>query len=241
MDPQHLGPAAASARRRGVLFDMDGTLVDSSYFHTLAWWQAFRQQGHDVPMASIHHYVGMGGDRLVDSLLPEGRDKNADAEILASHAALYASNWPALRAFDGARDLLAQCHAGGLAVALASSARTQDLLATRKALGADAHIHAATSANDAKESKPAPDILVAALEAVNVSPADAVYVGDAVWDMQAAAALGMPAIALTCGGTSAAELRDAGAIQVYAGPRDLLENLQDSAIGALLAASPPLG
>ena len=241
MHPQRLGPEGAAGRRRGVLFDVDGTLVDSSYFHTLAWWQAFRQQGYDVPMASIHHCVGMGGDRLVDTLLPERRDKEADADIMASHAALFASNWPALRAFDGAKDLLAQCHAGGLAVALASSARTNDLLATRRALGADAHIHAATSANDAKASKPAPDILVAALKAVGVLPADAVYVGDAVWDMQAAAALGMPAVALTCGGTSAAELRDAGAMEVYEGPRHLLENLQESAIGVLLASSPPLG
>jgi len=240
MDPQRLGPAGATGRRRGVLFDVDGTLVDSSYFHTLAWWQAFRQQGYDVPMASIHHCVGMGGDRLVDSLLPGGRDKDADAGIMASHAALFATNWPVLRAFDGAKDLLAQCHAGGLAVALASSARTQDLLAARRALGADAHIHAATSANDAKASKPAPDILVAALEAVGVRPADAVYVGDAVWDMQAAAALGMPAVAFTCGGTSAAELRDAGAVEVYEGPRDLLENLQESAIGVLLASSTPV-
>jgi len=240
MDPQRLGPAGATGRRRGVLFDVDGTLVDSSYFHTLAWWQAFRQQGYDVPMASIHHCVGMGGDRLVDSLLPEGRDKDADAGIMASHAALFATNWPVLRAFDGAKDLLAQCHAGGLAVALASSARTHDLLAARRALGADAHIHAATSANDAKASKPAPDILVAALEAVGVRPADAVYVGDAVWDMQAAAALGMPAVAFTCGGTSAAELRDAGAVEVYEGPRDLLENLQESAIGVLLASSTPV-
>ena len=240
MDPQRLGPAGATGRRRGVLFDVDGTLVDSSYFHTLAWWQAFRQQGYDVPMASIHHCVGMGGDRLVDSLLPGGRDKDADAGIMASHAALFATNWPVLRAFDGAKDLLAQCHAGGLAVALASSARTQDLLAARRALGADAHIHAATSANDAKASKPAPDILVAALEAVGVRPADAVYVGDAVWDMQAAAALGMPAVAFTCGGTSAAELRDAGAVEVYEGPRDLLENLQESVIGVLLASSTPV-
>jgi HAD superfamily hydrolase (TIGR01509 family) len=233
MDPHRVGPSAAG-RRRGVLFDVDGTLVDSSYFHTLAWWQAFRQQGHDVPMASIHHCVGMGGDRLVDSLLPADRDKDADKVIMASHAAVFAANWPSLRAFDGARDLLAQCHAGGLAVALASSARTEDLRATRRALGADAHIHAATSANDAKESKPAPDILVAALEAVGVMPADAVYVGDAVWDMQAAAALGIPAVAFTCGGTSAAELRDAGAVDVYAGPRDLLDNLRASAIGRLL-------
>lgn len=226
--------ALVRGRRFGVLFDVDGTLVDSAYIHTLAWWQAFRQHQYDVPMAAIHRCVGMGGDRLVDTLLPAGRDREADTEILASHAAVFAQSWPSLRPFDGAKELLAQCHAGGLAVALASSARTQDLTATRKALGADAFIHAATSADDAKASKPAPDILVAALEAVGVAAAGAVYVGDAVWDMQAAAALGIPAIGVTCGGTSAAELREAGAAEVYNGPRDLLDNLQASAIGRLL-------
>lgn len=226
--------APARGRRHGVLFDVDGTLVDSAYIHTLAWWHAFRQHQHDVPMAAIHRCVGMGGDRLVDTLLPPDRDRGADSEILASHAAVFALSWPELRPFDGAKELLAQCHAGGLAVALASSARQQDLAATRKALAADAFIHAATSSHDAKASKPAPDILVAALEAVGVAAADAVLVGDAVWDMQAAAALAIPALGVTCGGTSAAELRAAGAAEVYEGPRDLLENLQASAIGRLL-------
>jgi HAD superfamily hydrolase (TIGR01509 family) len=221
-----------------VLFDVDGTLVDSAYVHTMAWWQAFQQHQHDVPMSAIHWCVGMGGDRLVDSLLPAGRDKDADADILASHAAVFATSWPSLRAFDGAKDLLAQCHAGGLAVALASSARRQDLAASRKALAADAFIHAATSSNDAKESKPAPDILVAALDAVRVPAASSVYVGDAVWDMKAAGALGIPAIGVTCGGRSAAELFDAGAAEVYEGPRDLLDNLQESAIGRLLGLEP---
>jgi HAD superfamily hydrolase (TIGR01509 family) len=221
-------------RRRGILFDVDGTLIDSSYIHTISWWGAFRQHGYDIPMASIHHFVGMGGDRLVDSLLPDDRDKSLDSEVMASHAALYASHWPALRRFDGARELLAQCHAAGLAVALASSARNQDLQVMKSILDADAYIDGATSPNDAEESKPAPDILVAALEAIGVDAADAVFVGDAVWDMEAAAALGIPAIGVTCGGVSAAELRDAGAVEVFEGPRDLLENLKTSAAGRLL-------
>ncbi|MFJ6079203.1 HAD family hydrolase [Pseudarthrobacter sp. NPDC092419] len=229
--------SATPGRRRGVLFDVDGTLIDSSYVHTLSWWGAFRQQGYDVSMARIHRCVGMGGDRLVDSLLPAGRDRSADQEILASHSALYASHWPSLRAFGGAKDLLLQCHSSGLAVALASSARERDLQAMRQILDADAAIDAATSANDAEESKPAPDILVAALAAVDVDAADSVYVGDAVWDMQAAAALGIPAIGVTCGGISAAELRDAGAAEVYEDPRELLANLTSSAIGRLLNAT----
>lgn len=224
-------------RRQGILFDVDGTLIDSSYIHTISWWGAFRQQGYDIPMASIHYYVGMGGDRLVDSLLPAGRDLSLDSEIMASHGALYASHWPALRTFDGAKDLLAQCHAAGLSVALASSARKQDLQVMKSVLDSDAFLDAATSANDAKESKPAPDILVAALEAIGVEAADAIFVGDAVWDMKAAGALGIPAIGVTCGGVSASELREAGAVEVYDGPRDLLQNLTSSAIGRLLAGA----
>ena len=235
MAPHSLVPPGG--RRRGVLFDVDGTLIDSSYIHTVSWWGAFRQQGYDVPMASIHRHVGMGGDRLVDSLLPGGRDRALDPEILASHGALYASHWPSLRALDGAKDLLAQCHTGGLAVALASSARRKDLEVMKSILDAEAFIDAATSANDAKNSKPAPDILVAALEAINVQAADAIYIGDAVWDMQAAAALEIPAIGVTCGGVSAGELRDAGAVEVYEGPRDLLRNLPSSALGRLLAST----
>lgn len=221
-------------RRRGVLFDVDGTLIDSSYIHTISWWGAFRQYGYDIPMASIHHFVGMGGDRLVDSLLPPGRDKAGDKEVMASHGALYASHWPALRAFDGARELLAACHGAGLAVALASSAREKDLQVMKSILGSEDSIDGATSANDAEESKPAPDILVAALKAIGVDAADAVFVGDAVWDMMAAAALGIPAVGVTCGGVSAAELHDAGAVEVYDGPRDLLQNLASSAVGKLL-------
>nr|WP_307304221.1 HAD family hydrolase [Pseudarthrobacter enclensis] len=213
-------------------------MIDSSYIHTVAWWGAFRQYGHDVPMAAIHQLVGMGGARLVDNLLPSDRDRDEDEDIMASHGALYASHWPSLRALDGAKNLLGQCHAGGLAVALASSARERDLQVMRSVLDADAFLDAATSANDAEESKPAPDILEAALEAVGVEAGNAVYVGDAVWDMKAAAALGIPAIGVTCGGIQAGQLREAGAVEVYQGPRDLLQNLASSAIGRLLALQP---
>lgn len=225
----------AGRRKAAVVFDVDGTLVDSTYFHTLAWWQAFRQAGYDVPMAGIHRCVGMGGDKILAHLLPAGRDMSGDDAIMASHAAVFATFWPALRPLDGAKELLAQCCESGLAVALASSARERDLEALRSALQADAYIHAATSANDAAQSKPEPDILVAALKAVGVEARDAVYVGDAVWDIYAAAKLDIPTIGLSCGGTSEADLRDAGAVEVYESPRALLDQLKDSAIGGLAA------
>jgi HAD superfamily hydrolase (TIGR01509 family) len=228
-------PPEGRRSEKGVLFDVDGTLIDSAYIHTLAWWHAFRQSGFDVPMARIHRCVGMGGARLVDSLLPDSRDREVDEAILSAHSGVFGTYWPSLRAFDGARDLLAKCSQGGLAVALASSARRQDLAALRSALSADDFIDAATSSSDAENSKPEPDILVAALEAVQVPASAAVYVGDAVWDVMAASRLGIPTIALTCGGTSEAELRDVGAVEVYGGPRELLDNLGGSAIGKLLA------
>ncbi|MGZ4661684.1 MAG: HAD family hydrolase, partial [Arthrobacter sp.] len=199
-------------RTRGVLFDVDGTLIDSAYLHTIAWWQAFRQAGLDVPMASIHRSVGMGGGNLLDNVLPD-RDRSEDEKIMAAHGAVFATFWPGLRAFDGARDLLAQCCESGLAVALASSARARDLEVLKSTLRADSFIHASTSANDAKESKPAPDILEAALRALELHATDVVYVGDSVWDVYAAARLDIPTIGLTCGGTSAAELREAGAVE----------------------------
>lgn len=226
-------------RKAAVLFDVDGTLVDSVYLHTLAWWQAIRQAGYDVPMASIHRTVGMGGDKILDKFLPADRDPDGDSTIMASHAAVFSTFWPTLRPLDGARELLEGCHKSGLAVALASSAKERDLEVLLAAIGADAFIEAATSSADAKESKPDPDILVAALNAVAVQAADAVFVGDAVWDIYAAGKLGIPAIGLTCGGTSEAELRDAGAVEVYSSPRALLDNLPDSAIGQLTARVRP--
>jgi HAD superfamily hydrolase (TIGR01509 family) len=228
-------PPSSGQRKAAVLFDVDGTLVDSTYLHTLAWWQAFQQAGYDVSMARIHRSVGMGGDKILAALLPADRDVSADEAIMSSHAAVFATFWPYLRPLDGAKDLLARCHESGFAVALASSARDRDLEILRATIGADAYIDAATSSKDARESKPEPDILVAALEAVGVQAKDAVYVGDSVWDIYAAKALDMPTIGLTCGGTSEAELRSAGAVEVYETPRALLENLKDSAIDKLAA------
>jgi len=232
-----MSPNGPGGRKRGVLFDVDGTLVDSCYLHTLAWWQAFRGAGLDVPMASIHRSVGMGGAELLEHLLPADRDKSGDQAIMSSHGAVFATFWPALRPLDGARDLLAQCYESGFAVALASSARKQDLDALRSTLRADSYLHAATSANDAKAGKPAPDILQAALDAVGLQAGDVVYVGDAVWDVYAAGRLGIPTVGLTCGGTSAAELLEAGAVETYENPRELLANLRDSAIGRLARSS----
>ncbi|MFI2565364.1 HAD family hydrolase [Paenarthrobacter sp. NPDC018779] len=222
------------AKPKGVLFDVDGTLIDSSYFHALAWWQAFRREGLDVQVSDIHRCVGMGGDKLVRHLVRDCSDELLES-LKSSHGAVFSTFWPALRAFDAARELLAACSGAGLAVGLASSAQQRDLDVSLGVLDAEHSIDAWTSSNDAEESKPAPDILLACLEKLDLRPEDVVFVGDAVWDVKAASSIGVPAIAMTCGGISEAELREAGAAEVYDNPRHLLENLERSAIGRLAA------
>jgi HAD superfamily hydrolase (TIGR01509 family) len=221
-----------SQKKRAVLFDVDGTLIDSSYFHAMAWWQAFRREGLDIEMSAIHRRVGMGGDKLIQSLVPDCTDEMQE-DLKSAHGAVFSTFWPTLRPFDSARDLLAACSDAGLAVGLASSAQERDLDVSRHLLDAGSSIDAWTSSNDAEESKPAPDILMACLEKLGVDPEDAVFVGDAVWDVKAGAAIGVPVVALTCGGISEAELRDAGASEVYDNPQQLLEHLETSLIGKL--------
>ena len=218
----------------GVLFDVDGTLIDTTYLHTVSWWEALRQYDRDVPMAAIHRAIGMGSDKLLDHLLGEDRDRDADGEMVTAHDILYGAWWERLRPLPGATELVRAVAGHGLAAVLASSAREPELRQLRRVLNADDVLAAATSASDAKQSKPAPDILQAALDQSDVDPRRAVFVGDAVWDVQAASALEIPCIGLACGGTSAAELTEAGAVAAYKNPAELLADLEDSPIGALI-------
>jgi HAD superfamily hydrolase (TIGR01509 family) len=213
--------------RRGVLFDLDGTLVDTSYLHTVSWWQAFRQAGMDVPMARIHRAVGMGGDHLVHEVTDGAADEQTE-QLTLSHDALYSAHWPALRLLPGARELVRHCHQAGLVTVLASSASSAELDVLTTVLDLDEVIDAATGAADAGSSKPAPDIIEVALRKAGLRPDDAVFVGDAVWDVQACAKVGVRCVGLECGGTSAAELLEAGAVQTFRDPADLLARFAGS-------------
>jgi HAD superfamily hydrolase (TIGR01509 family) len=217
----------------GVLFDVDGTLLDTVYLHTVSWWEALRQAGHDVPMAEIHRAVGMGSDRLLQHLLGPERDRDADERLRDAHDNLFAGYWDRLRPLPGAADLLRACAARGLRVVLASSAGERELAALRAALDADDVVATATSSGDAPRSKPAPDIVAVALERAGLDPARVVFVGDAVWDVVAAGRLDIPCIGLTCGGTSRGELAGAGAVAVFDDPAALLAALEESPIAKL--------
>jgi HAD superfamily hydrolase (TIGR01509 family) len=217
----------------GILFDVDGTLVDTTYLHAVAWWEALRQFDQDVPMVRIHRAIGMGSDKLFDHLLGKDRDRDADAETRAAHDALYAAYWQRLRPLPGSRELIRACADRGLKVVLASSASARELKALRRALDLDQLIAAATSSADAEESKPEPDILHAALDQSDVDPRRSVFVGDSVWDVEAASRADLPCIGVACGGTSAAELLEAGAVAVYDDPAALLADLDNSPVAKL--------
>jgi HAD superfamily hydrolase (TIGR01509 family) len=213
---------------RGVLFDLDGTLVDTVYLHAVCWWQALRQHGLDIDTARVHRAIGMGSDRILDHLAPDRVDRDHDDAIRAAHGSLYAQYWDRIRPTAGARDLVRAVDARGLRVVFASSAGPPELAAVRRALDVDQQVDTATGAADAPTSKPAPDIVAVALQRCGMDPAEAVFVGDSVWDAQACQALSVPCIGLLTGGWCAGELRDAGAVETYDDPRALLRALDRS-------------
>jgi HAD superfamily hydrolase (TIGR01509 family) len=224
-----------SDARSGVLFDVDGTLVDTTFLHAVCWAESLRQHGHEIPMADVHHLIGMSGDRLLDTLLGKDRDRDADEELENAHLTLYRQHWGRLTRLPGAAKLLYACADRGLDVVLASSASEEELDALRSTLDADDAITVATSSADADSGKPAPDILQSALERSGLSADRVVFVGDAVWDGEAAQRAGVTFVGVTCGGTPAEQLRAAGAVEIWRDPAELLEHLADSAIGRLPA------
>ena len=215
---------------RTVLFDLDGTLADTPYVHVVCWWQALLQHEHLVPMARIHRAVGLGADKIVGYLLGDDRDRSLDAQIVAAHATLFTVWYDRARPLPGAADLLRWCSAAGLDVVLATSASEQDLEALMGRIDADEAVTARVTSADADRSKPDPDILEVALGRVDGHAETAVYIGDAVWDMMAAQRLGMRCIGLQSGGVSEAELRTAGASEVWQDPQDVLDHIDVSAL-----------
>jgi HAD superfamily hydrolase (TIGR01509 family) len=227
----------SSTGASGVLFDLDGTLVDTTYIHTVCWWHACAQFGHIVPMAVLHRAVGMGSDFLIGHVLGPDRDPRHDEEIAAAHAALFATWFELVRPTPGAPGLLQWCRDQRLTVALASSATPRDLEAMLDVLD-HPDFDVVTTSQDADRSKPAPDLVAVSLERSGLEPHEAVYVGDSVWDMKAAGGIGMPCVGLTCGGTSSMELLDAGASWVFRDPGQLTEAWTDS--GRTARDRPPL-
>jgi HAD superfamily hydrolase (TIGR01509 family) len=213
------------------LFDVDGTLVDTNYLHAVTWWQAFNKSGYGVEMTDIHRAIGMGSDQLLDHLLPPDRDHSNDDAIRQSHDALFSVYWPHLRPLPGAAALLRACRRRGQRVVLATSAGADELSAMRRALDAEDAIDEVTSSADVDRSKPAPDIVEAAIAKAGVRPGEAVFIGDTVWDVRACRRAGIRCLAVLTGGIGHGELEAAGADEVYDSAQDLLDHFVETPLG----------
>lgn len=208
-----------------VVLDVDGTLVDTVYQHTVLWAEAFAAAGVDVPMWRLHRAIGMGGDRLVAEVAGDEVERQHGDAVRDRHDRAFDEVIDKVRPLPGAAELLDELRRRGLKVVLATSgigAQAERLLAL---VDGQDKSQAWTSSDDVDASKPAPDLLEVALERVDGS--HAVMVGDAVWDVAAAENAGMTSVGLLCGGFSAAELRDAGAAEVFTDPADLLAHLDE--------------
>ena len=210
-----------------VLFDVDGTLVDSNDAHAYAWVQAFSDEGVEVPFGAVRRRIGMGGDKLMPEVSGIEEDSTQGAAIAARRATIFRERFlPGLQPFRGAGQLVAAIAARGLTVVAASSAKRDELEPLLEVAGANHLMDDKTSSDDAEASKPDPDIVHAALVKAGARPADAIMIGDTPYDIDAARRAGVAVIAFRCGGWADADL--SGAVAIYDGPWDLLARLDDS-------------
>ena len=196
-----------------MILDVDGTLVDSNYQHAIAWHRAFRDHDYRVAIWEIHRHIGMGGDQLVEALIGEEGAKADGEELSEGHSDAYSELIGEVEAVEGASELIAELDDAGATVILASSAAQDELDHYIELLDAADRIAGATSSADAEQTKPDPELVETALKKYG-SGGPALMVGDSTWDVKAAAAAGVPTLALLTGGFSEAELREAGAAEV---------------------------
>lgn len=212
---------------KAVLFDIDGTLVDSNDAHAHAWVKAFDEAGVHVEFEKVRRAIGMGGDKLMPAVAGIEDETPLGTRISKRRGEIFKSEYlPHLRAFRDAGRLVHATESLGMKALAASSAKRDELEALLKIADASSLLGDSASGDDADQSKPDPDIVHAALKKAGVSPVEAVMIGDTPYDVEAASRAGVKAIAFRCGGWNDASLR--GAIAIYDGPWQLLERLEDS-------------
>jgi len=211
----------------GVIFDVDGTLVDSNDAHAHAWAEAFEREGRAVPYERIRSLVGVGGDKLIPVACGLSAESPEGKAIAERRGAIFRSrHLPELRPFPGARELVEALKASGFRLAVASSARQDELEPLLRIAGVQDLIEWKTSGDDAANSKPDPDLVAVALQRLHCRPEEAVMIGDTPYDVQAARQAGVACIAVRCGGWTDETL--VGALAVYDGPWSLLSQLSSS-------------
>lgn len=215
---------------RGILLDLDGTLVDSNDAHAQAWYQAFRENGQDISYDEIRRLIGMGGDNLIPALLGIEKETELGSRISERRGQIFKDeHLPRLRPFPGVRPLLERMREAGSRLVVATSAPEEEMRPLIEIAGIRDLLEERTSADDADSSKPDPDIVHAALDRLGLKPEEAAMLGDTPYDIAAAGRAGVGVIAFRCGGFRDEDL--AGALAIYDGPADLLERWEESPLG----------
>jgi len=213
-----------------VLFDVDGTLIDSNDLHAAAWVDTFSHFGVEVSFEDAHSQIGKGGDNLIPALVPPELAEGKQEEMEEFRSELFQRDYlPRVVPFPGVRELFERLTADGKKIVLASSAKAAEVSFHKSVIGAGDLIASTTSADDVAHSKPDPDIFAAALAKVApLTASEVVVVGDSPFDMEAAGKIGVATIGFLSGGFPEEVLRKAGASEIYEGPEDLLRNYERS-------------
>ena len=214
-----------------VIFDIDGTLVDSVDLHAAAWQEAFRHFGHEIPFDAIRQQIGKGGDQLMPEFMSKQEVELKGKELSNFRSELFKQKYlPSVKAFPCVRELLEKVRANKQKIALASSAKEDELEIYERIANIEDLVEVETSSDDAKKSKPHPDIFEAAIARLGRDlPLDhIIVVGDSPHDAEAAKRAGLKTVGVLCGGFSAEVLRNAGCVALYQGPKDLLDQYDAS-------------
>jgi HAD superfamily hydrolase (TIGR01509 family) len=222
--------AAAGETGKVAVLDVDGTLVDTNYHHTIAWFRAFCRHGIVLPMWRIHRHIGMGGDQVVAALTDERTDRERGDDIRSAESELYFELIDEVQPMASSRELIEDLRDRGHAVVLASSAKEAEIDHYLDLLDGRDLAHAWTTSADVESTKPAPDLVHAALDRVEGSSDAAVMVGDTPWDVHAARKAGVPTIAVLTGGFAIEELEESGAAGVFESVAQLRERLDETAL-----------
>ena len=212
---------------KAIIFDVDGTLVDSVDAHAHAWQDAFNASGHDLAYDKIRSQIGKGGDQLMPVFLSHDEVKARGPDIERFRAGILKERYfPKIHGFPKVRELFEKLIAANIDIVLASSAKKDELQFYKQAAGIEDLVEKETSSDDADKSKPHPDIFEAALALLpGIDEADILVVGDTPYDAEAAGKIGLRTIGVLCGGFAEADLRAAGCVAIYQDPADLLERL----------------
>ncbi len=226
------------AKVKAAIFDIDGTLLDSVDLHADAWRQIFFRYGHDIPFIDIRVQIGKGGDQLMPVFLSEEELEKHGQEMEKERGKLFKQLFlPEVHPFPSVRALFEHLKADGIRLALASSSKKDELEHYAKLLGIDDLIDCGTSSDDARKSKPHPDIFQVALKKLGLAGEETLAIGDTPYDAEAAGKTGIKTIGMLCGGFLEPDLRKAGCIEIYQDPSDLLKRYAESAFARVWNAA----